>query len=195
MTKRLGWLGALTMIALATLSCTDGDAGAPGVTSDDAPAAGVTTATLELATEIGVRNARMPRPGLLTGGQPSVEQLDALTAAGVTRVISLRPADEEGAGWEEAYAAGFAYDFDRLEISGAESLTRENVDAFAALLQESEGEPTLLYCASGNRVGAMLALKAFWIDGETPEAALELALASGLTRLEGPVRELLGLTP
>ena len=41
----------------------------------------------------------------------------------------------------------------------------------------------------------MLALKAHWIDGEEPEAALEFGLSAGLTSLENPVRELLGLEP
>jgi len=51
----------------------------------------------------------------------------------------------------------------------------------------------MLYCASSNRVGAMLALKAHWVDGESPEEALELGLAAGLTSLERSVRDLLDL--
>ena len=51
----------------------------------------------------------------------------------------------------------------------------------------------LLHCGSGNRVGALLALKAFWLDGGSAEEALEVGLAGGVTRLEPTVRELLGL--
>lgn len=149
--------------------------------------------TLSDATELGVRNARMPVDGLVTAGQPTVDQMEGLARAGFASFISLRPEAEDGAGWEESHAADRSYGFARLPISGVEDLTRENVDAFAGLLEGAGDEPTVLYCASSNRVGAMLALKAFWIDGAEPEEALELGLAGGMTRLEGPVREILGL--
>ncbi|MDX1492854.1 MAG: hypothetical protein R3253_02180 [Longimicrobiales bacterium] len=127
----------------------------------------------------------------MTAGQPTEEQLEALREAGFENFISLRPASEEGAGWEEAHSSSGSYDFDRLAISGAGDLTRENVEAFAAILEETGDEPTVLYCASSNRVGAMLALKAFWLEGASPEEALELGRAAGLTRLEGRVVELM----
>lgn len=149
--------------------------------------------TLTEATELGVRNARMPVDGLVTAGQPTVDQMEGLARAGFASFISLRPEAEDGAGWEESHAADRSYGFARLPISGAEDLTREKVEAFAGLLEGAGDEPTVLYCASSNRVGAMLALKAFWIDGAEPEEALELGLAGGMTRLEGPVREILGL--
>lgn len=150
---------------------------------------------LATATSVELRNARMPFDDVVTGGQPSSEQMEALVAGGVRHAISLRPASEDGAGWEEVHAAEFGYEFDRLPITGAESLTRENVEIFAAMLAEAEGEGTLLYCASSNRVGALVALKAAWLDGVPPEEALQLGLAAGLTRLEAPVRELLGISP
>lgn len=171
MTRRIG--AALALAALVGCSTADHEA------------------TLDVATELGVRNARMPLEGVVTAGQPTVEQLEALRAAGFTNFISLRPASEEGAGWEEAHATDGAYDFDRLAIAGGTDLTRENVEAFAALLDEAGDEPTVLYCASSNRVGAMLALKAFWLEGASPEEALELGRAAGMTRLEGRVVELM----
>jgi protein tyrosine phosphatase (PTP) superfamily phosphohydrolase (DUF442 family) len=155
----------------------------------------VRSATLEVATDLGVRNARMPMPGVVSAGQPTPEQLESMRAAGFENFISLRPTSEEGADWEEAHSGDGSYDFDRLPISGAGSLTRENVESFAALLEAAGDEPTVIYCASSNRVGAMLALKAHWVDGVEAEAALELGLQGGMTRLEAPVRELLGLEP
>lgn len=151
--------------------------------------------TLAAATQLGVRNARMPIEGLVTAGQPTVEQVEGLVDAGYTSFISLRPETEDGAGWEESHAAGRAYGFARLPISGAGDLTRENVEAFAGLLADVGDEPTVLYCGSSNRVGAMLALKAYWLDGAEAEEALALGLAGGMTRLEGPVREILGVEP
>jgi len=149
--------------------------------------------TLQAAVDLGVRNAKEPIPGVVTGGQPTQEQLEGLGDAGYRHFISLRPTSEEGAGWEEALVPGWGYDFERLEIADAGSLTRENVETFARMLEQAGGEPTVVYCASGNRVGAMLALKAHWIDGVGAEDALQLGLSAGMTRLEAPVRELLGL--
>lgn len=147
--------------------------------------------SLAVATDLGVLNARMPLEGVVTSGQPTPEQLEALRTAGFENFISLRPAGEDGAGWEEAHSTDGSYEFTRLPVSGGEDLTRANVEAFAAALEESGDGPTVLYCASSNRVGAMFALKAFWLDGASAEEALELGEAAGLTRLEGRVVELM----
>ena len=187
-------------LPLLVVACSSGEGGADasassGTASTAAPSATAVGAkpTLEAANAAGLSNARMPRPGMLTAGQPTNAQFEALSEAGYTRFISLRPQTENGGGWEEADAAAHAHDFDRLSIAGAGDLTRDNVAAFAALLDEAGDAPTVIYCASGNRVGAMLALKAAWIDGVAPDEALRLGLDAGMTRLEGPVRELLGL--
>lgn len=182
----LSLLGACLLCAACA---SEQGAPAPDVATADATVA----PTLETATELGVRNARMPRPGMLSGAQITEDQLRGLSDAGYRHFISLRPTAEDGAGWEEAFSSSAGYDFERLPIEGAASLTRENVERFARMLEATDGEPTVLYCASGNRVGAMLALKAHWIDGVSPDEALELGLAAGMTRLTDPVRQLLGL--
>ena len=164
-------------------------------TGPEAAVSSVPNAALSIASDQGLRNARMPVEGLITAGQPSQEQFAALRSAGVAHFVSLRPTTEDGAGWEEALASSEGFDFNRLPISGAGALTRENVEAFAAIMEDVGDEPAVIYCASSNRVGAMLALKAHWIDGASPEAALELGRSSGLSSLEDPVRELIGLEP
>ncbi len=127
-----------------------------------------------------------PRPGLHTGGQPSEQDLQAFAAQGVRTVIDLRP-DSESRGYEEEAAVkanGMRYR--QLPISGAEDLTPANATALKQLLAESEG-PVLLHCASGNRVGALLALMAQQEEGASREAALELGRKSGLKSLEPAV--------
>jgi protein tyrosine phosphatase (PTP) superfamily phosphohydrolase (DUF442 family) len=74
-------------------------------------------------------------------------------------------------------------------------LTKENVETFARLLNERDDETTVLYCASGNRVGAMLALKSFWIDGVDAEISFNLGVESGMTSLTAAVSEMLGIAP
>lgn len=150
--------------------------------------------TLESATALEVRNARMPLPGLVTAGQPTQEQFDGLVAAGFENFISLRLADEGGAGWEEEYAPGAGVSFTRLPVSGSAGLNRETAEELGRLLDAAGDGGTVLYCGSSNRVGALLALKAFWVDGVSAEDALELGKAAGVTRLESTLVELLGLS-
>ena len=55
-------------------------------------------------------------------------------------------------------------------------------------------EAAVLYCGSGNRVGALIALRAHLIEGIGAEEALALGKEAGLTRLEPKVREALSLS-
>src|SRR5690606_8137804 len=121
------------------------------------------------------------------GGRITAEDLPALRAAGITRVIDLTP-DAETPTFDEAAAvraAGLSYD--NLPIAGAGDLSPASVTAFDQLLRGTEG-PTLVHCASGNRVGAMAALRAAWLQRADEEAAIAEGRRCGLRSLEGEVR-------
>jgi uncharacterized protein (TIGR01244 family) len=181
-------LPANTALLLALLSWGGGMTAA--VTAPEATTA--VTAATEL--EELLPDARKPRPGLLTGGQPTSEQLAAIAEAGYQTVINLRPPEEPGSTRpDQVEAAGMRYL--EIPVSGAETLTDEAVARLAAALAEPDGGPFVIQCSSGNRVGALLALMAHRVEGRSPEEALELGLAGGLTRLEPAVRERLGLPP
>jgi|GEM_PF-303447 len=156
-------------------------------TGDAADAPAVEAA--EDLSRVGLANVARPRPGLLTSAQPSQAQIDELRSLGYETFISLRPAAEPGAGWEEAYLP--EADFERIAISGPEDLTREHVEALDRALAEADGAKAVLYCASSNRVGALMALRALWLEGVAPDSALRVGRAAGLTSLEPAVRELL----
>jgi protein tyrosine phosphatase (PTP) superfamily phosphohydrolase (DUF442 family) len=140
---------------------------------------------------LGLDNAANPAPGLITAAQVSRDQFDALVDMGYQRFISLRVPSEDGAGWEEAHVAGSDVSFARIPVSGATGLTRENVETLDRLLDESADDGTVLYCASSNRVGALLALRAYWLDGAEADQALELGRRAGMTSLEARVGELM----
>jgi protein tyrosine phosphatase (PTP) superfamily phosphohydrolase (DUF442 family) len=55
------------------------------------------------------------------------------------------------------------------------------------VLQEIDG-PVLLHCGSGNRVGAVLALR-HSLSGASEEEAIAFGNDAGLTKLEDVVRE------
>jgi uncharacterized protein (TIGR01244 family) len=177
---------------LALAACTS-EPPADTPESRRAPVAATAQPELDAAVALDVPNARGPMPYLVTAGQLTPEQMDGLADAGFQHFISLRTTAEDGAGWEEEHAATADLDFHRLPVAGADGLTRENAEALDHLLEATGGEPTVLYCGSGNRAGALLALQAHWIDGASPEAAFELGQQAGMTGLSEPVRELLGL--
>jgi uncharacterized protein (TIGR01244 family) len=134
-----------------------------------------------------------PMPGIVTAGQPSEAQLAQLAELGVRNVINLRAAGEDGTGWEAQKAQELGIRYVNLPIAGAQDITVENARLLAQEIGRSGGGNTLVYCASSNRVGALLALKARFVDGKSPEEALAIGKAAGVTRLEPKVKELLGL--
>ena len=74
-----------------------------------------------------------------------------------------------------------------LPIESKDAISFENARKLDALLEEYPG-PVLVHCGSGNRVGALLALRAS-LDGADDESALATGLDGGLTGLEEVVKE------
>lgn len=134
-----------------------------------------------------------PRPGLYTAGQPSAQQLRQAAANGVTTVIDLRRPDEQRGYDEAAEAEQLGLRYVRLPIGGAADITEANARTLDRILKQDSGK-TLLHCASGNRVGALLALARARVDGASTGQALQLGRDAGLTSLEPLVRAALEQT-
>ncbi|MDZ7779124.1 MAG: hypothetical protein U5R14_04185 [Gemmatimonadota bacterium] len=145
----------------------------------------------ERVADLGVQNVAEPVSGLITVAQPSRDQVEELLDLGYDRFISLQLTEEPGTGWEEAAIPAAGGHFARIPVAGPDDLTRENVDALDALLAARGEEETVLYCASSNRVGALLALRAFWLQGADPEEAMSLGRRAGMRALEPAVREIM----
>ena len=128
---------------------------------------------------------------LHVSAQPSVEALKKLKEAGVGTVIDLRPDDETPDLDEKAVVEKSGVAYQSLPIAGKAGLTKANVAAFDRLLTQAEQGKVLLHCASGNRVGAMMALRARWTQGKSVEESLAIGKASGLTGLAVEVTQLL----
>ena len=195
-TLRFPALAALLAVA-SFAACSDAPREAPeAAPATSAPAAAPTQTAapatdLDAALALGVPNAHEPSPGLLTSGQITQAQMDALIQAGYGTFVSLRTPTEEGAGWEEAYAARKGIMFARIPIGGPEGLTRANAEVLDQILKAAGDGKTALYCGSANRVGALLAMRAHWLEGATPEEAMAVGRAAGMTRLEADVARLL----
>jgi uncharacterized protein (TIGR01244 family) len=176
---------ALFVVALAALAFATAGSAHPG---ESGPGAVDTTELLSIP------GARIPMDGVLSGGQPTPDQIEAAAVAGFGTVINLRSAVEKGFEWEAEAVESLGMRYVSIPVAGAKGLTRETVERLDAALSEAVASgPVLLHCASGNRIGAILALRAAWLHGVEAEAALEFGLANGMTRLEPTIRELLGL--
>lgn len=140
----------------------------------------------------GLPNLMNPEAGYASGGQPSAEQLEAAAKAGVSRVINLRPASEDAGYDEAAKAASLGLDYAVLAVAGPQDLSADKTRQLDALLAAQLGTPTLIHCASGNRVGALMALRAAWLQGKSVDDALDIGRRWGLTKMEAAVRQILG---
>lgn len=148
----------------------------------------ITVQAAEPLAELQIKNLKRPSQQVWASGQPTKTQIKQLAGAGITHVINLRPKAETD--WQEARlveSQGIVYH--HLPIAGAAGVTFENAAKFDKLLSSLNGEPVLVHCASGNRVGGLVALQAI-AGGETEQAAIEKGRAWGLTRLEARVRQL-----
>jgi uncharacterized protein (TIGR01244 family) len=142
---------------------------------------------------LGLKNGVLVEPSLVSAGQLSEAQLARLPEVGYRTVICLRSATEEGSGWEEEQAKADGVDFVRLPVPAATGLTEENARKLDEALKQHPSGGTIVACGNGNRVGALLALRAHFCQGVAPEQALELGKKAGMTKSEPEVRKALGL--
>jgi uncharacterized protein (TIGR01244 family) len=130
---------------------------------------------------------------ILCAGQPAESDLNELKSRGFRSIVNLRPQSEPGQIPQAADIANkLGFDYHHLPISGPGDLNEENVTRFDALLKEVS-LPTLVHCGSSNRVGALFALRAVYVNRKDESEALQEGRRAGLTALEPVVRHILGL--
>lgn len=125
-----------------------------------------------------------------SAGQPERQHWRRLRDAGFRSVICLRPGAEQPGRDEAAELADAGLVSAFLPIATGADLTPAAVQRFTGLLAELP-LPCLVHCASGNRVGAMFALRERSKGGTSVDAALALGHRAGLTGLEATVRVLM----
>lgn len=149
------------------------------------------TASLQAGETPGVR---APREGLLTSGQPAASAWRTFADDGVVAVVNLRPDDELPGRDERAEVAAAGMAYHHIPVAGPGDLDDAKAATLWQLVEGAQGR-VLVHCASGNRVGALLAIGAAQAGAMTPEEALAFGKSAGLASpvLEGKVRERLGL--
>lgn len=144
---------------------------------------------LEAVQAAEIVNLRAPEGATLSSGQPTVAQLGIAARSGVRHVINLRTAGEEVPFNESEVVDSLGMKYYSIPVAGGAGITAENAKALAEILADLDGEPVLVHCATGNRVGGLMAFSAF-ADGAGVDAAISEGARWGMTseRLQEVVR-------
>lgn len=127
----------------------------------------------------GVANAAQPLPNLATAGQPAPPHFEALKEAGAEVVLDIRDPFEPRPFDEPDLVRGLGMEYVNVSVRQG-ALDDATMDAVLAEVRRNAGRPTLLHCASANRVGGVL-IPYFILDrGMSEEEAVEEAMKIGL---------------
>jgi uncharacterized protein (TIGR01244 family) len=161
-----------------------------GRAARDAPTPAPAAAPASAMTSAVVRDR------IILAGQPTVADLEAWRAQGVTTVFNLRTAaeidDRDVVPFDEAaQAAALGFDYRHQPIGGkAHPYRPEVLEAFAASVAASDG-PVLLHCGTGVRAGLLYAAYAVKHLGRSPDEAMRDLEPLGLWPL--PLEQLTGI--
>ena len=143
-----------------------------------------------MVNSLPIKNLVQSGDNAFSGGQPSEVDFSIMKDGGVQHVVNLRPSSEQD--WSEGEvveALGMSYH--QIEIAGADDLSVANAQKLGALINGFGSEPYFVHCASGNRVGALIAINEAIANGKNVEEAVEIGRQWGLTGLEPKVRSVL----
>jgi uncharacterized protein (TIGR01244 family) len=135
-----------------------------------------------------------PVNGITSAGQPDQAALDVFASSGYAVVVDMRGPDEDrGIKDFEAAVESTGMDYVAFPIVDEKDISFETAKKLDRLLREAGG-PVLIHCASGNRVGAVLALRES-LAGANDDEAIRFGRDAGMTRLEPVVRKALQNRP
>lgn len=141
------------------------------------------------APPIEIPNGRL-HDGYVVGGLPSKAQFDAAVEQGFDSALSLMANEEEGIREIAPYASHLGVRYIRFTVRGTEDLTESMAWQFASTLGML-GKPAIIHSKNGERVGAMFALMAFFVDEASAEDAMAIGEAAGMGSLAATIRPLL----
>ncbi len=148
-------------------------------------------ANTDFIEQLSLKNAKSFSSLIITGGQPSVDDLTLLAKNGVKKIINLRPISEFSDFDEKAKVDSLTMEYINIPVDGAQAINLTNLALFSKALTENSKQKILVHCASGNRVGAFFALDAYFNQHKSLEIAIEVGKKAGMTRLEQRVRSLI----
>ncbi len=131
----------------------------------------------------GVTNACQILPNVVTGGQPSAEQIRAFKSAGGDIVLDVREPMEPRPVNEADTARAAGLEYVNVPVS-AGVLNDATMERILGVLRSAGEKQIFFHCGSGNRVGGAL-IPYFIIDlGMEEEDAISQAMRVGLRSSE-----------
>ena len=131
----------------------------------------------------GLTNACQATPTMITGGQPTADQLKAFKAAGGAVVLDIRDPMEARPFNEPSTAKDLGLEYINVPVVSGQ-VNAQVIDRILAVLRANKEKQVLFHCASANRVGGAL-IPYFMLDlGMEEEDATELAMRVGLRSAE-----------
>ena len=113
------------------------------------------------------------------GGQPTPEQVEALSSEKFNSVINLREESEFNDGPQARAARDWGMTFVRVPVS-REAPSDTAVEKFLAVTDDQALYPIFIYCGSGNRAAAFWMIRRVVRDGWTVADAEAEATRAGL---------------
>lgn len=139
----------------------------------------------------GIESPKQVSDKLWVMGTPSNGQLSEFADKGGELVINLLSQIEMEGSEEAAVVTRNGMAYYHVPVNGADGVTLENARMVDRILLKNSDKKAMVHCASSNRVGALMALRAGWLDGMPVEKALEIGREHGMTSLEGKVKSML----
>ncbi|HEU5305590.1 MAG TPA: hypothetical protein VFU40_13150 [Gemmatimonadales bacterium] len=131
----------------------------------------------------GVTNACQILPNVITGGQPTAEQLEALQHAGGGIVLDLRDPMEPRPVDEPRLVRRLGMTYVNVPVR-AGALDDTTLEQILAVLRGAGDQTVFFHCGSGNRVGGAL-IPYFMLDvGMEEQDAVDQAMRVGLRSAE-----------
>ncbi len=146
-----------------------------------------TMSAMQAAPHVNIYSVKHPFPGVLSGGQPSQEELETAKAEGFKTIINLRMPNEMKEWDEPSKVKALGMKYIAIPVGNANDINVKNSSILIAALEDQNNYPVLIHCASGNRVGALFALDAYNSAKMNKATALQIGRDSGLTSLEPAV--------
>ena len=131
----------------------------------------------------GVANACQILPNVISGGQPTAEQLKALKAAGGDIVLDLRDPMEPRPVDEAALVRELGMEYVNVPVR-AGSLDDSTLEHILAVLRGAGDRTIFFHCGSGSRVGGALIPYLIIDQGLEEQDAVEQAMRVGLRSAE-----------
>lgn len=140
--------------------------------------------------EVVAKGKVEPVDGISSAGQPDETALQVFADSGYVAVIDMR-GPNENRGIEDFPAAveKKGMDYIAFPITSPQQFSFDTASELDKILSGIDG-PVLLHCGSGNRVGAVLALRES-LKGASDDEAMQYGRDAGMTGLEPTIRQVL----